>query len=190
MANNYTVVGIDQSLTGTGLALLLNDKVILPPEAPRYHTTKIKPTVRGVHRLMYIEEVVNRWIPSDTDLVLMEGYAFAAHGQAFGLGECGGIIKRCVHLKDKRLIVVAPGTLKKYVTGSGAAKKNVMLLQAYKKFGVSFDEDDECDAYCLARLGAEYLAVEAGATATKAFQETYKAVEKYNIKLNGGEIDE
>jgi Holliday junction resolvasome RuvABC endonuclease subunit len=190
MINAYTVVGIDQSLTGTGLAIIHNDKTIMAPEAPRFSTTKIKPTVRGVHRLMYIEEVVNRWIPPSADLCVMEGYAFAAHGQAFGLGECGGTIKRCVHLKDKRLIVVAPGTLKKYVTGSGAAKKNVMLLHAFKKFGTSFEEDDECDAYCLARLGMEYLAVEAGGDATKAFMETYKAVQKYNIKLAGGEIDE
>ena len=162
----------------------------MAPESPRYYTTKVKPTVRGVHRLMYIEEVVTRWIPDNTDLCLMEGYAFAAHGQAFGLGECGGIVKRVIHLKGKRLLVVAPGTLKKYVTGNGAAKKNTMLLNCYKKFGTSFEEDDECDAYCLARLGAEYLEVEAGATTTKAFQETYKAVEKYNIKLNGGEVDE
>jgi Holliday junction resolvasome RuvABC endonuclease subunit len=190
MANPYLVVGIDQSLTGTGLALIHPDNAIMAPEAPRYSTTKIKPTVRGVLRLMYIEEVVTRWIPPKTDLCLMEGYAFAAHGQAFGLGECGGIIKRVIHLKGKRLIVVAPGTLKKYVTGSGAAKKNVMLLHAFKKFGTSFEEDDECDAYCLAQLGAEYLAREAGGACTKAFEETYKAVVKYNLKLAGGEVDE
>jgi Holliday junction resolvasome RuvABC endonuclease subunit len=162
----------------------------MAPEAPRYATTKIKPPMHGVLRLMYIEEVVTRWIPARADLCLMEGYAFAAHGQAFGLGECGGIIKRVVHLAGKRLLVVAPGTLKKYVTGNGAAKKNTMLLNCYKKFGTSFEEDDECDAYCLARLGAEYLAVEAGAESTKAFQETYKAVTKYNIKLAGGDVDD
>ena len=183
--NPRIIVGIDQSLTGTGLALVTREEAGI-----KHSTTKIKPTVRGVHRLMYIEEVVNRWIPDDAGLCLMEGYAFAAHGQAFGLGECGGIIKRCVHLKGKRLIVVAPGTLKKYITGNGAAKKNTMLLNCYKKFAASFDEDDECDAYCLARLGLEYLAVEAGGVATKAFLETYKAVQKYNIKLAGGEIDE
>jgi len=190
MSQIYTVVGIDQSLTGTGLALIPKPKGIILGDGPQYSTTKIKPPTHGVLRLMYIEEVVTRWIPEDADLVLMEGYAFAAHGQAFGLGECGGIIKRVIHLKGKRLIVVAPGTLKKYVTGNGAAKKNTMLLNCYKKFAASFDEDDECDAYCLARLGDEYLRHEAGEPCTKAFEETYKAVTKYNIKLAGGDVDD
>lgn len=51
--------------------------------------------------------------------------------------------------------VIAPSTLKKFVTGAGNSKgKNVMLLATYKKWGVEFSNDNLCDAYGLARLGA------------------------------------
>jgi Holliday junction resolvasome RuvABC endonuclease subunit len=191
MPFNYTVVGIDQSLTATGLALIHSDKNIMAPEAPRHYTAALKPTKeRGIERLMYIEKAVERWIPSGTDLAVMEGYAMGIrNGQVFSLGECGAIIKRTVSLRGIPLISVAPGTLKKYVSGNGAAKKNLMLLAAYKKFGVTFDDDNECDAYCMARLGQDYLDASAG-NMPVGFTDTYKAVVKYNIKLAGGDVDE
>lgn len=179
----HKVFGIDQSLTGTGLAVIDKDG--------SHSTTLIKPTMVGVERLLYIETALERWIAAGGDLAVMEGYAMGAYaGHTFGLGECGAIIKRTVFLKKIRLISVAPGTLKKYVTGHGIAPKNVMLLEAYKKFGISFHDDDSCDAYCLARLGLEFLDVEGGAECTKEFKAVYKAVVKYNITLNGGDPDE
>ena len=47
---------------------------------------------------------------------------------------------------------IAPTTIKKFVTGNGQCKKNLMLLQVYKKFGIEFDSDDECDAFSLAKF--------------------------------------
>ena len=43
-------------------------------------------------------------------------------------------------------------TLKKYATGKGTAKKQEMLLQIYKRWGVEFNDDNAADAYALARL--------------------------------------
>ena len=52
--------------------------------------------------------------------------------------------------------IVPPTKLKKFVCGTGRAKKDLMLLNAYKKFKVSFESSDICDAYCLARMLKEY----------------------------------
>lgn len=51
--------------------------------------------------------------------------------------------------------VVAPGTLKKFVAGDGRAKKDLMLLKVYKKWGVEFDDDNLADAYGLAQYALE-----------------------------------
>jgi hypothetical protein len=36
-------------------------------------------------------------------------------------------------------------TLKKYATGKGTAKKQEMLLQIYKRWGVEFNDDNAAD---------------------------------------------
>ena len=51
--------------------------------------------------------------------------------------------------------IIAPGTLKKFVTGKGTAKKELMLLKTYKKWKVEFEDNNLCDAYGLARLALE-----------------------------------
>jgi crossover junction endodeoxyribonuclease RuvC len=43
-------------------------------------------------------------------------------------------------------------TLKKYASGKGTSKKQEMLLQIYKRYGVEFNDDNAADAYALARL--------------------------------------
>ena len=45
-------------------------------------------------------------------------------------------------------------TLKKYAAGKGNAKKQEMLLQMYKRWGVEFNDDNAADSYGLARLVA------------------------------------
>lgn len=169
----YNVVGIDQSLTETGYVVI--------PDTGAYASGVIKPKMYGVDRLIYIENILNTLIDAQTSLVVMEGYAFNPRaGQAFSLGELGGVIKRMVRLRGVPLISVAPGTLKKYVTGDGNAKKNVMLLETFKRFGETFTNDNICDAYCLAKLGHEYLSAARGSSCPSTFRAIYKAVCKYN----------
>jgi crossover junction endodeoxyribonuclease RuvC len=45
-------------------------------------------------------------------------------------------------------------TLKKYAAGKGNAKKQEMLLQIYKRWGIEFNDDNAADSYALARLAA------------------------------------
>jgi hypothetical protein len=51
---------------------------------------------------------------------------------------------------------VPPMTLKKYATGKGTSKKQEMLLQIYKRWGVEFNDDNAADAYALARLAGKH----------------------------------
>jgi Holliday junction resolvasome RuvABC endonuclease subunit len=44
--------------------------------------------------------------------------------------------------------------IKKFITGTGTAKKELMLLKVYKKFGEEFQDNNICDAFCLGKLAA------------------------------------
>lgn len=48
---------------------------------------------------------------------------------------------------------VRPSTLKKFATGSGTATKTVMAMEAYKRAGLEFGDDNQCDAWWLRVAG-------------------------------------
>jgi Holliday junction resolvasome RuvABC endonuclease subunit len=52
-------------------------------------------------------------------------------------------------------IEISPNGLKKFVTGKGSGKKEVIMLEAYKRWGIE-GTNDEVDAYCLAMVGLAY----------------------------------
>ncbi len=171
------IIGLDLALTHTGV-VVLNDSELLT------HVT-ISPKSKNSQRLVDIEREFDKCIDL-IDLVVIEGYAFSPDfGRMFSLGEIGGVIKRNLFLKNIRLISVAPNTLKKYVLGTGSAPKNKMILGVYKKWDIELDTDHEVDAYALAKLGQEFMSVEAGNKPSTSFNLTYKAVVKYNAKLHG-----
>ena len=52
---------------------------------------------------------------------------------------------------------MTPTTLKKFITGKGAGPKDVMLLETYKRYGISFLDNNLCDAFGLAQCGVALL---------------------------------
>ena len=90
-----------------------------------------------------------------------------------------------VYRASIRLLIVPPSTLKKFVTGSGVAPKNKMMLGVYKKWGVEFETDDEADAYALARAADMVLRFENGVELSKIDQQVCKSIIKHtNITLH------
>ena len=57
---------------------------------------------------------------------------------------------------------VAPTSLKKFVTGKGNAKKDLMLLSVYKRWGFDTTNDNKADAYGLAQFGRALLGFDTG----------------------------
>ena len=51
------------------------------------------------------------------------------------------------------LYEVTPGGLKKFVTGKGSGPKGPVMLGIYKRFGLTVENEDECDATALALIG-------------------------------------
>lgn len=150
-------LGIDQSLTGFALTALNCSN---PTE---FFTWVYKSPYFGIERLVDIREwLVDHfmWLEEqDFDVVdiAMEGTVLASHA-ALVLGELSATVRLAIydHYEDNLRfpLKVPPMTLKKYAAGKGNAKKQEMLLQIYKRWGVEFNDDNAADSYALARLAS------------------------------------
>lgn len=147
------IAGLDIS-TKTGLAMIeLRVKV---PSIIVEHSCQVSGGKRsGSERVDHILDGIiavfteHGW----PDLVVIEEYGFANKGSMSILAEIAGVIKHQLYTSKIPYITVAPGTLKKFVTGSGASKKDVMLLKVYQKFSFETTNDNIADALALAYFG-------------------------------------
>jgi crossover junction endodeoxyribonuclease RuvC len=148
------VIGIDASLTDTGL-------VCLDLHGDIFQQHAFKPKRTGVDRLVEIQEGIKLFlgICSAREIVhvCMEQYGFeGAHARHSYIGEGGGAIKLALlaQLGDPLgyPTLVGTGQLKIFVTNRGTSKKNEMLLGVYKKWGYETRDDNLADAYGLAQV--------------------------------------
>lgn len=143
----FVTIGIDASLTGTGVVVLAGDGDIL-------WNQRMDTKAKGVARLIDIEDRIKHIIEMFTpDLVSIEGYAYAAQNQAHQIGELGGVIRAMLHKHNIRWIEIPPAQVKKFATGKGNAQKDFVMLNVYKKWGAEFSSNDEADAFVLAKIG-------------------------------------
>ncbi len=143
-------LGLDLSLTGTGICLAVDEEVYFTQRAG-------SDELRGMDRLMPIIQTIKAVIgDNQIDLAAIENYAFSAKGRVFQLGELGGIVRYVLTEMGIPFIVVGTGQLKKFVAKNGNAKKPEMAVALYKRYGVEFHSDDEADAYGLALVAKAY----------------------------------
>lgn len=149
-------IGIDQSLTGFALTVLATD------DPTEFITWVYKSPYFGIERLadirQWLADTLNycekHWVIDDLGL---EGTVLASHA-ALVLGELSAVVRMAIydHFEEgdpRRFpLKVPPMTLKKYAAGKGNAKKQEMLMQIYKRWGIEFSDDNAADSYALARL--------------------------------------
>jgi crossover junction endodeoxyribonuclease RuvC len=153
------VIGIDPSLTATGIVVLRNGEVELA------EATKNRPELGTIERVKLIREQINKNInhPSiDTDLIVIEGFSYGSKGRSvFDIAYLGWRIREDLErLRTEDNIPwleVPPSQLKKFATGQGNANKEIILQQVYKRWGVEFSDNNQADAYVLAQIGRAYL---------------------------------
>lgn len=145
-------VGIDQSYTGFSITLL---------NEGGYYTTVYSGLGKGVNRLIDLADHLQDSLDGaygdlncKIGTVAMEGYAPGAKYGREMAGELGGQVKVLLAEWGIRPLIVTPSQLKKYATGKGVAKKQQIMLEVYKHWGVSFDDDNAADSYVLARMAA------------------------------------
>jgi len=143
-------IGIDQSLTSTGI-------VILDEDAKIFASTIINSKEKGVKRLSDLSKKITEYLknynPPKMIKIFIEGYSFGSRlGQAFSIGEWGGVLRKSLYELGYNIAVIPPTSLKKFITGKGNAKKELMLKEVFKKYNVDFTDNNLADAYGLARM--------------------------------------
>jgi len=139
------LLALDLSLTASGWARALDD-----------HGT-IRTPKKGAERLGVILDEVAALAYGDqpVDVVLIEGYAYAAHNRAHQVGELGGVIRLELWRAGVPFVEIAPPVLKKYATGKGNSPKPELRMALYKRTGLDVSDDNQVDAVWLVAAGFE-----------------------------------
>jgi Holliday junction resolvasome RuvABC endonuclease subunit len=149
-----SVVGIDLSLVSTGFAVWSHGSTTQRAIGSRY---------KGLLRIDDIAcQVLDACQAAKAALVVIEAIAYG-RSDSMHAEICGAWYTAALALVGAGfpLIAVTAPSLKKFVCGTGSAKKEDMRLGAYKRWGVECRTNDEVDALGLAHFGAMLGGLEA-----------------------------
>ena len=132
------VSGLDLSVTATGAAHTVEGAGC---------THLIKPRSSRDLRLPEIRARVLEYIQG-SELIIIEGYLNHSHTAGI-TGMVHGAVRSMLVEEGFTYATLPPSSLKKFATGRGGASKTDMAVAAFKRGGVEFTNDNECDAWWL-----------------------------------------
>lgn len=148
------VVGLDLSLTGTGIAF--HDGTVRKVDGSKTSgMERVDMIVTEIGKALHLARAEHDGEPK----VIIEGYSYASANQAHQLGELGGVVRHLLWRASVPYAVVPPNSVKKLATGSGGAGKIEVVVAARERLGYVGHNDNEADslwvrAFGLALLGA------------------------------------
>jgi Holliday junction resolvasome RuvABC endonuclease subunit len=145
----FTPIGLDLSLTSTGLSVGNIREVI-------------KSKNKGPERLYDISKRIIEIVSNiNKPVAIIEGYAFASrNSQAHAIVELGGVVRLALWHNNTPYIEVPPTCRAKFATGKGNASKNEVISAISAKTGIVWGNpgaDDKCDAWILEEMAFAYL---------------------------------
>lgn len=152
------VVGLDLSLSGTGVAHADGTTETLRPKPA---------AMRGGPRLIWLRDrltpaFLGDHLPGRIDLVVIEDYAPGSIGISGKLAnaQLRGVVEAALaeHSPVTAVAFIKPNVLKRWATGNGGADKGQMVAAAVAA-GWAGDpkRHDEADAFHLRAMGLQYL---------------------------------
>lgn len=165
---NLKFVGMDLSLTGTGLVCIDGNSKVISSKL-----IQTKPTKNKLERILFIRDSIRSFLDNPyerstygsgsieffTEIVL-EGFSYGSRGAAvYDLGMLGGIVRFNLFENHFPYYNDYPPTfVKKFITGKGNAKKDLMIKEVFK-LGFDIDDSNLADAFALAYIAKTiYLA--------------------------------
>lgn len=153
---------IDPSLSGFAVSLFELIPTVSPPALVRVDgfvlETKAAEFLGPIARIDYLRDQVEVLRKKHgIEAVAMEGYSFGSTNGREAAGELGGLIKWTLWLAGVTIWIVPPTTLKKFITGKGTARKEMMIKEVFKRWGYEAADNNDCDAYALGRFLAAYF---------------------------------
>lgn len=161
--NVTRVVGIDLSLTSTGIATVRigpGDTTITTQtvgSAPLSTRTGATLAQREARLRGLADKLIGHVVGAT--LVVIEGPAYTgAYGQAHDRSGLWWQVVSHAHYLGCKVAEVPPSNLKQYATGKGNAPKDHVLIEVSRRFsGVAIVGNDAADALVLAAMGARHL---------------------------------
>ena len=154
------VVGLDLSLTSTGIAVIDGDRVALGKIS-----TSGKATATLAERWLRLDDIatqVEQWVGhvGQTALVVVEGPSMG-QGRQGGTHDRAGLwwlVMDRLHGQGHKVVEVPPSVRAKYATGAGNAGKDAVLAAVCRRYpSVEVTGNDTADALVLASMGARHL---------------------------------
>lgn len=189
----YTrVVGIDPSLTGSGICTIeFNAKELT---VTGLQTFKSVPPAHSYARIGRYRGIVDHIFGQTQNcltwghtFVCIEGYSFLARGSAVtAMPELGALLRNRAQDFTIPWIEFSPSSIKKYGTGNGAAKKDLVMMAVHQRLGhllagtgFELKDSNQADAFVIAIMGADYARwKQHGVTLSKEHAELFKKMEK------------
>jgi crossover junction endodeoxyribonuclease RuvC len=170
------VLAIDQSYTNSGIALFKNGEETYTSIAP-------PKVLDGVFRLIYIRDAVSKMLETEkVSFCVFEDYAFSSPNRAHLSGELGGMLRLLCFDKKIPFLAMPIGTHKKFTTGKGNTKKDLMLKEVYKKYEIDLSNDNIADAVSILKTFLGYL-IAKGELEGSVSKEQQKDVLKLESKI-------
>ena len=151
------ILGLDLSLVATGVVVIEGDE--LEPEMPAQilHSQVIAPgELRGMERLNYLVGEVFKQVRTEggaalVDIIAIEGYSFSRNGNAvYQIAELGGVVRWLLSRYRFPYMEIPVTEWRKHLFGQGNLRKELVRLEAFKRYGVEFRSLDVLEAWCVA----------------------------------------
>ena len=152
-------IGIDQSYSGCAV---VHYDATAGTASETVFDFSPKRVGTGIRRLVTVHAMLRGHFAAIERLgqithICYEGYSYGSKFRREELGELGCALKLALatqfpmHL-ERRIHAVAPTTVKKFVTGSGRADKDKMMMAVFQRWQHESSNHDAADAYALARI--------------------------------------
>jgi crossover junction endodeoxyribonuclease RuvC len=149
---NLKFIGIDPSYNGFGLIILdIKANIIEEKLLKSLSCDEIEDRIIKLEQdFKFISDI------KDLYIVYIEGLSYSSRGLfTLQMGALNYFIRIFCRKNKINYKIISPNELKRFVTGKGQCKKELILLKTYKKWGIEFYDNNLADAYGLARMAIE-----------------------------------
>jgi hypothetical protein len=157
------VLGVDLSLTGTGLAGNGWADTVVPPGPPKRNAAWRKLSTdeqrwalteyRHVRLAHVLGAIRDRYLTTAPDLVVLEGLSYDSFDTDRQLAGLSWQVRHSLWRLGIPYATVPPSCLKQFATGNGAAAKADVVRAAKARFGWFDGDDNAADATWLMAVG-------------------------------------
>lgn len=152
MSRVKSFMGLDLSMSSTGLCILNGDQCQLETIK-----TKLDENVSDLERCWKItERILMAARELENPGICIEDYFMPTSSKymnaAMKLCQLGTMVRWELYRRGFSFLIVAPKSVKKFACGNGNGQKSLILKSVYKNWGVEPDDDNQADAYVLARI--------------------------------------